>query len=297
MMTNLNKIIKNNLYPIILISILFSTIIVTNFYSIYKKNNEDKLINFFENSYLKKSVNLIINNLNPKFSYISFEVERGDTFEKIISKINLPLEEKKLIIKNISKLKFINKLYKGQKISFKLDNSKPIKIIEMKIEQSKTKYIVFNRIESLNKFEYKELNKSLTKNLVYKEAIISDSLYSSAVNTGIKPNIIIEFARIYGFQVDFQRDIWKNDSFQIIYETFSDSDNKVIETGNIIYANLNLQIKYFLSLQFYFLSLNKFHKLLGNYHFSKYLFENLFEIHTNEQIQLLHLEVYQPLLH
>ena len=242
-MTNLNKIIKNNLYPIILISILFSTIIVTNFYSIYKKNNEDKLINFFENSYLKKSVNLIINNLNPKFSYISFEVERGDTFEKIISKINLPLEEKKLIIKNISKLKFINKLYKGQKISFKLDNSKPIKIIEMKIEQSKTKYIVFNRIESLNKFEYKELNKSLTKNLVYKEAIISDSLYSSAVNTGIKPNIIIEFARIYGFQVDFQRDIWKNDSFQIIYETFSDSDNKVIETGNIIYANLILQGK------------------------------------------------------
>ena len=111
----------------------------------------------------------------------------------------------------------------------------------MKIEQSKTKYLLFNRMENLDKFEFIELNKSLTKVLVYKETIISNSLYSSAVNIGIKPNIIIEFARIYGFQIDFQRDIWKNDSFQIIYETFLDSNNKVIETGNIIYANLILQ--------------------------------------------------------
>ena len=111
----------------------------------------------------------------------------------------------------------------------------------MKIEQSKTKYFIFNRTKNLDKFEYKELNKSLTKVLVYKETIISNSLYSSAINIGIKPNIIIEFARIYGFQIDFQRDIWKNDSFQIIYETFLDPNNRVIETGNIIYANLILQ--------------------------------------------------------
>ena len=57
----------------------------------------------------------------------------------------------------------------------------------------------------------------------------------------IKPNIIIEFARLYGFQVDFQRDIWKNDSFQIIYEEYMDQDGVIVETGNIIFANLNLQ--------------------------------------------------------
>ena len=62
-----------------------------------------------------------------------------------------------------------------------------------------------------------------------------------AINLGIKPNIIIEFARLYGFQVDFQRDIWKNDSFQIIYEEFKNEQGKVVDTGEIIYANLNLQ--------------------------------------------------------
>ena len=50
---------------------------------------------------------------------------------------------------------------------------------------------------------------------------------------------------MYGFQIDFQRDIWKNDSFQVIYETYLDSKNKIVETGNILFANLNLQGKDF----------------------------------------------------
>ena len=71
--------------------------------------------------------------------------------------------------------------------------------------------------------------------------MITDSLYNSALSLGIKANIIIEFARLYGFQVDFQRDIWKNDSFQIIYEEFVNENNQVVDTGEIIFANLNIQ--------------------------------------------------------
>ena len=72
---------------------------------------------------------------------------------------------------------------------------------------------------------------------MYKETIITNSLYNSAVSLGIKPNIIIEFARLYGFQVDFQRDVWKDDSFQIIYEEFVNENDKVVDTGDIIFAN------------------------------------------------------------
>ena len=76
--------------------------------------------------------------------------------------------------------------------------------------------------------------------MVYGESIILESLYKSASNEKIPANIIIEFARIYGFQVDFQRDIRKQDSFQIMYEVFLDDKKNIIETGNIIYANLIL---------------------------------------------------------
>ena len=82
---NLNKLIKNNVYLILLIFLLFFTILITNFYSANKKSNENNLLNLLNNSYLKKSLNLVVNNLTPKFSYINVEVQKGDTFAKVVN--------------------------------------------------------------------------------------------------------------------------------------------------------------------------------------------------------------------
>ena len=115
------------------------------------------------------------------------------------------------------------------------------KIIEFKIETGKKNEMYFSRILDKEIFSSKLIEKNFSKEITYKEAVITNSLYNSAINLGIKPNVIIEFARLYGFQVDFQRDIWKNDSFQIIYEEFKNEKGNVVDTGDIIYANLNLQ--------------------------------------------------------
>ena len=239
-----NKLIKNNLSFVMLILIVFISILSTNFYSINKKNQKEKFSNFFENTYLKKTTNTIINNLNPKFSYKRFKVQRGDTFKKILNITNLPESEIKIINSNLSKYKSINKLYEGQKIEFKLDNTKPVKVLEIILEKSKLKHLVFSRLNrNSDTFKYKEIEKNLKKITVYKEAQIKNSLYASATNVNVPPNVIIDFARIYGFQIDFQRDIWKNDLFQIVYETFSSSKGQILDTGNILYANLILQGK------------------------------------------------------
>ena len=59
--------------------------------------------------------------------------------------------------------------------------------------------------------------------------VIKSNLYSTAINSGIEPNIIIEFARIFGFEVDFQRDIRKQDGYQIMYEVFLDDKKKLLK--------------------------------------------------------------------
>ena len=242
--SKLNKLVKNNIYLILLVSIVLFTIFSTSYFSVLKKNQENKLLNILDNTFFKKSIHQLIKNLNPRFTRLSFRVNEGDTFEKILNQLKTSKNEKEIVIKNLSRFKFVNNLFKGQNISFKLDNAdSSAKIIEISIEQSKTKKYVFNRINDSNKFNYKEIDKLLKKVIVFKESEIINSLYSSAINSGIKPNIIIDFARIYGFQIDFRRDIWKNDRFQIIYENYLDSDENILETGNILYANLILQGK------------------------------------------------------
>ena len=91
-------------------------------------------------------------------------------------------------------------------------------------------------------------------NKVYKENFIKSSLYKAAIEKKIDPNIIVQFAQIYGFEVDFQRDIRKNDGFQIVYEELRNDNNKVVDFGNILYANLILQGK---SLELYHFSSDK----------------------------------------
>ena len=237
----LDKLILNHIHILALILLILISIFSTNYYSSYKKNQIAALENIIENIYLKKTTDLFINSLKPRFETINYIIETGDTFEKILNEINVPKNEKIKILKKISKFKFVNKLYKNQKISFKVDRKNPIKILEFSVQTSKTKTIIFSRNTAIDEFEWKEIEKNLKQVIVFKEAEITNSLYSSAIDIGIQPNVIIDFARIYGFQVDFQRDIWKDDSFQLVYETFLDGNGKILETGNIIYANLILQ--------------------------------------------------------
>ena len=165
----------------------------------------------------------------------------GDTHQSIVNNLKINKSEKKLILDTILNEKSLKILKINQKFTFKFDNLLDEKIVEFRIEKNKKNEIVFKKNVLNNSFTSIEIEKNFEKKFVYKETIITSSLYNSAINLNIKPNIIIEFARLYGFQVDFQRDVWKNDSFQIIYEEFINEDGKVVDTGEIIFANLNLQ--------------------------------------------------------
>merc|ERR1711965_273112 len=130
----------------------------------------------------------------------------------------------------------INKLNTNQKIQIILDKTNN-KIKEFIFQISNTEKIYLSKKNDELKFNEKIISIKLDKKIIYKENIILQSLYKSATDQNIPPNTIIEFARIYGFQVDFQRDIRKEDKFQIMYEIFIDENNKIIETGEILFAN------------------------------------------------------------
>ena len=224
---------------IILIALL--GIFASSFYKKSQQKQSEKIRSSLNNIYLKKTIEEITGNLNPRFTSKEYVSKSGDTYENIIEDLNINKKEKKIILDTILKEKSLNILGINQKFTFKIDNLLDDKILEFKIETDKKNEVLFTKSNNSNSFISKKIKKDFTKKLIYKETIITNSLYNSAINLGIKPNIIIEFARLYGFQIDFQRDIWKNDSFQIIYEEYVDDSNKIVDTGDIIFANLNLQ--------------------------------------------------------
>ena len=234
------RLVSQYSYFIWLLILIIFTISVTYFYDINKKNQIKSLNKALKNIYLANSIKKITSELKPRYINIEYNVKQGDTYESIIKDLNIPNIEKKIFLKTVAKNKNINILKLNQKILFKIDKKNNTKIINFTIEVDKKKNFLFQRSDN-ETYISKVIEKSLIKKITYKEGIIKSSLYNAAIKNKIKPNTIIEFARLYGFQVDFQRDIWKNDSFQIIYEEFKNEEGFVIETGNIIYANLNVQ--------------------------------------------------------
>ena len=240
---NINYKLSNIKYLFLIIIITLIAIFITNYYDNYKKEQIYFLKKKLDNTFLKKTVKKIAVELEPRYNIVEFLVKSGDTYESIIEKLEISKKEKNLLIQTIKSEKKLKILRINQKIFFKIDKKGVPKIIELKIELDNKNEILFSRSLEEKSFTSQIIEKNLEKVITYKESIILSSLYNTAIKVGIKPNVIIDFARLYGFQIDFQRDIWKNDSFQIIYEEFKNFKGEVVETGEIIYANLNLQEK------------------------------------------------------
>ena len=239
MLKNFIFIIKKNIQIFSLVMLIILAATSTTFFN-YKKDITDKNFdNFINNIYLKKTLNYLINNLEPKYKKINHKIKSGETFDKILKDYSIDKDEITIIKNSLIKKVNINKLTTKQSIQFKIDQTNN-KIKEFVFQISNTEKIYLKRNIEENKFNQEIVSVKLDKKIIYKENIIIQSLYKSATDKSIPANTIIEFARIYGFQVDFQRDVRKQDKFQIMYEVFLDENKKIIETGEILFANLKL---------------------------------------------------------
>ena len=219
MFNKVKNLIKKNTEIFALSILIFITILSTSYYNGSKKKIYFNYKSTLNNVYFKKTIHHLFDSLEPKYKKIEHKVSVGETFDNILEEYSIKKDEINEIKKTLSKEVDLNKLNTNQKIIFTIDQSKNL-LKEFVFQISNTKKIYLTRNTEVEGFNQKTLVVKLNKDIFYKENIILQSLYKSAIDENIPPNIIIEFARIYGFQVDFQRDIRKKDRFQIMYEVF-----------------------------------------------------------------------------
>ena len=239
MLKKLTSLFFNNSKILVLISLIILAAIfaILSSYQTGLKNQRHN--NFINNIYLKKTLKEIVNNLEPKYKKYDHKIKSGETFDKILNSYSIDKQQIIAIKENLLKKININKLNTSQRIQITIDQTNN-KITEFIFQISNTEKIILSKTKENTEFNEKILTIKLNKKIIYKENMILQSLYKAAIDQKIPPNIIIEFARIYGFQVDFQRDVRKEDKFQIMYEIFIDKNNEIIESGEILFANLKL---------------------------------------------------------
>jgi len=231
--------VQKNLELFFVLLLILISIAITQIYNASREISKKEYINLINNLYFQKTINSIFENFESRFLNVSHKVVKNQTLNSIFKSYKISDKEINLILNSLNKNDKINNLQVNEIIKISIDKFEN-KVSNIILPVSRTKKIELTRNFEKNFFIRKEIITNLKRRLVFKEGKITQSLYRAAINEGIEANIIVEFARIYGFQIDFQRDIKRNDTFQIIYETYEDENNKIFKTGNIIFADLNL---------------------------------------------------------
>ena len=239
--SRLNKFKIINLNPIVFFCfiVFFSIIFLTISNSIIKKNkeNQNNLKTISKSNEFSNLTNYFISKINSPYEDVSYLIKNNDSIEKILKKFNIKNQDIKAISTKLKQKKLSN-IYSGRELSliFKKLTDGSNTVVNLVFPVNNTSSIEVRKFQ--NSFVVKENILKLYKKEVVVRNEIKNNLYSAAVDVGLEPNIIIEFARIFGFEVDFQRDIRKGDWFEILYEKFEDDNNKVRDTGKIIYASM-----------------------------------------------------------
>ena len=227
------------IYPIIILIFFIIYTFTYNFVNNQKTENEKNLEDFFSSQEFTEAKSLFFDNFRSPYIEFNYIIENNDSLGKILKKFKISDNEIQKIVENLKKKKLSN-IYAGRKLNIvlkKLDNG-VYSIINILYPINNTLSVEIKNNKGV--IEIKENILKLNKKEVVIKNTINSNLYSAATEAGIEPNIIIEFARIYGFEIDFQRDIRKGDTFEIYYEKFTDDNNKVRDTGKIIFAHMNV---------------------------------------------------------
>jgi len=167
------------------------------------------------------------------------KVVAGDSLQKILLKEKISKEEVNKIYQKTKGIVDLTKIRRGQTITviFRIKQNKPsISRITFQVDELSTAYIYFSN--KTDDYEVRLNQKNLEKVNFLAKGVIANSLFASAQKIDVDAEVIVEFARIFGFEIDFQRDIRKNDEFQIFYERFEDDEGENFKNGNILFAYL-----------------------------------------------------------
>ena len=225
---------------IFITSILLLTVVYKSDEKIIKKSATVAIS--YENPDLKTFKEFLLNQIKSPFTNLNYEIKKGDTIQKILKKLKVQNKDIQNVIDQYKKYGNPNKLLVGNKIDIIVEKSLSTNkntIVKFSAPITKSTTIAITKNED-NKIISNKIITKLYKRKILSENIIKKNLYSSATEVNINPDTIIEFARIFGFEIDFQRDIRKNDYFKIVYEKYFDENGEFVKSGSILYTHMSV---------------------------------------------------------
>ena len=220
----------------LIIPVLVIFIFISKYFDQYSENGESKDQELENNLITVKD--FLFNQFNSSVTKVELKVKNGDSIQRILYDQKISPADVNNVINALRREYNIGTLRNDQKVYLIIKREKNgnfVSRLTVNIDNITSVHVFLNKD---NVYETKRVTKILTKKNHFVETTIDRGIYRTAKQSGIENSIVAQFARLYGFEVDFQRDLKKNDKIKIFYERYLDDDGVSQRTGNIIYSEI-----------------------------------------------------------
>ena len=171
------------------------------------------------------------------------EVKKGDSLSVIFEEKEVPLNTAYKIF-NFDKNNLLSNIVPGNIMEFNyLEND----LLSIEIIKDEVNSILISTKDDIS---IKKIVKERQTIKSFNFGEIKDSFYKSAKDVGIPDSIIMDFAYIFGWDIDFVFDVRNGDKFSVVFETDYSEGNKV-SSGDIILAEFINKDKKYIAQRFF----------------------------------------------
>lgn len=177
-----------------------------------------------------------VSSAHDKISIIEAELVSGSNLNDLLISNGLNKDDASAVVYEISPFVDLRRMKAGEIFTLEFINEDFNRLTMCKSTDLLVEVFRDNSVEKGFRAEEKE--RQLTSFVKRVSGTIEDSLYVSALQAGLSANILQELINILSFDVDFQRDIQKDDTFNIAFEEVYDNKGEKVKDGQILCASL-----------------------------------------------------------
>lgn len=179
-------------------------------------------------------------------SWQTVKVRSGDSLARIFKRLGFSAQETYAVsIAQGKNTKLLMNMNVGDTLRIASSDNNKVTALEYPLSKTDTLYI--NLIG--DKFQSHKESKTVELRQDFAHGTISSSFWNAATTAGLTDAQIINFANIFGWDIDFALDLREGDSFHISYEKRY-IDGEYIGTGNILAAEFINQGESFQAVRF-----------------------------------------------
>ena len=181
--------------------------------------------------------------LIPQPRETTLTIGKGDTLAVVLKRAGVSNSEAHAALAVLQDKFDPRRIRPGQDISVRLDpvspeNSDEYRLTSIGLSVDSFKSVSLTR--SGEEFKAEQIEKPVERKTYAKVAPIEVSLYGSAAKAGIPNSVTAEIIRVLSFDIDFQRDIRRGDSIEVMYDQDETADGKGVRFGSVLFARLNV---------------------------------------------------------